>query len=80
MPHPSPPYPLPPLRPPPTFDVIARQHRHPDACQLAVFVQAAVATAVRHNLTGLMLDYEPRHNYTQDHADQYAGFVANLTK
>ena len=39
-----------------------------------------MATAARHNLTGLMLDYEPRHNYTQDHADRYAGFVAKLTK
>ena len=41
-------------------------------------VAAAVATAVRHNLTGLMLDYEPRTNYTAAHERAYASLIKAL--
>ena len=41
-------------------------------------VAAAVATAVRHNLTGLMLDYEPRTNYTEPHERAYASLIKAL--
>jgi hypothetical protein len=41
-------------------------------------VAAAVATAVRHNLTGLMLDYEPRTNYTEAHERAYASLIKAL--
>lgn len=38
-------------------------------------VAAAVATAVRHNLSGLMIDYEPRTNYTTAHEQAYASLI-----
>lgn len=41
---------------------------------------AAAACAARHNLTSLMIDYEPRTNITDAHAQAYARFVAELSK
>jgi hypothetical protein len=41
-------------------------------------VAAAVATAVKHNLTGLMIDYEPRTNITSEHERAYAKLVTAL--
>jgi hypothetical protein len=41
-------------------------------------VAAAVSVAVRHNLTSIMLDYEPRTNYTEAHQRAYANLVKAL--
>lgn len=41
---------------------------------------AAAACAAQHNLTSLMLDYEPSTNLTHAHAQAYAQFIKELVK
>ena len=41
-------------------------------------IAAAVAVTVRHNLTGLMVDYEPRTDYTLQHQRAYANLLRAL--
>lgn len=44
----------------------------------AAAVPAAVAAAVRLNVTGFMVDYEPASNYTMGHVMAYASFLKHL--
>ena len=46
---------------------------------LAAFAEACVSTSVQHNLTGLVMDYEPGSNPANVTAAQYAGVVRFIT-
>ena len=41
-------------------------------------IAAAVAAVQRNNLTGLMIDYEPRTDYTPQHEQAYASLLRTL--